>query len=168
MPISLETFATRRHLPHLQRPEKTYFVTFTTRDRSILDPEEREIVLNCCVHDHGIAWCLYCAVVMPDHVHLIATPYDQWTLPRVLRRVKGISSRRINQRRGVRGSLWLSESFDRIVRTAENMRVKAEYVCENPVRAGISATADEYPWKWRLWVEGGQAGLPVLHDDERM
>jgi putative transposase len=52
------------------------------------------------------------------------------------------------------GRLWQPESFDRILRNTESARAKAEYVIMNPVRAGLCATPDEYPWVWREWIEG--------------
>jgi hypothetical protein len=53
--------------------------------------------------------------------------------------------------------LWQDESFDRIVRSEENLRKKGEYLCSNPVRAGLAADVGAYRWIWRDWVEG-QAG----------
>ena len=154
MPIGSDTFATRRNLPHLQRPGKCYFLTFITSSRKVLPAEARSIALECCIHDHTSTYGLYAAVVMPDHAHLILTPYDAWTLPRVLRRIKGVSARMINKQSGDAGALWQSETFDRVLRSSEEIREKAEYICENPVRAGLSPDVESYPWKWRLWIEG--------------
>jgi len=105
---------------------------------------------------------------MPDHVHIIFTPYEA-TLATIMRRVKGVSSRLINQATSTTGRVWQAESFDRIVRSSEDLMKKVQYVCENPVRAGLVAHIDEYRWIWRSWIEGrshelnAQAGLPALH-----
>jgi REP element-mobilizing transposase RayT len=72
VPVADDTTAHRRRLPHLQRTGKTYSVTFCTLERRVLTPNQRDIALNCCVHDHRITYWLHCAVVMPDHVHMIA------------------------------------------------------------------------------------------------
>jgi len=99
------------------------------------------------------------ALVMPDHVHLIFTLlHDQddvpYPLAEVMKGIKGVSARRINQLLGRSGTLWLDESFDHVVRNFESSQAKLEYVCDNPVRAGLVGSADEYPWLWRVWVEG--------------
>ena len=154
MPVESDTFASRRHLPHLERPERTYFVTFTTINRLILTPAAKTIALACCVYEHLASSFLHVAVVMPDHVHLILAPYDNWRLSAVMRRVKGISSRQMNLAMGRAGQLWQDESFDRIIRSGEDIRKKSEYLCMNPVRAGLVSSPDEYPWLWREWVEG--------------
>jgi hypothetical protein len=46
------------------------------------------------------------------------------------------------------------------LRSDESARSKAEYVCQNPVRHGLVANENDYPWLWREWVEGvGTAAL---------
>ena len=148
------TFGTRRHLPHLQYPGRRYFVTFATAHREPLEPAARDIVMDRCLFEHEQTCCLYCVVIMPDHAHLIITPYDAWTLPRILRRVKGVSARLINASSNRQGPVWQSESFDRMLRSEDDLLEKAEYTCLNPVRAGLVTDVERYRWKWRLWVEG--------------
>ena len=57
-------------------------------------PPARDIVLATCVRGHERHFWLACVVVMPDHVHLIVTPYDHTNLPAVIGRIKGGSSLR--------------------------------------------------------------------------
>jgi REP element-mobilizing transposase RayT len=153
VPIGNDTFATRRHLPHFEKNGRTYFVTFTTMNRMVLPEAARDIVLACCTHDHDLTYWLHTAVVMPDHVHMLFTPLEEWTLSRIMRRVKGVSSRHINQLLTRTGPLWQDESFDRILRSDEDVRRTGEYIAENPVRAGLVKSADEYPWLCREWIE---------------
>lgn len=94
---------------------------------------------------------LYCAVVMPDHVHMILSLHPQSTLPAVMRFIKGASSREA----GV-SVAWQREYFDRIVRRDEDLRRLGEYVVANPVRARLVQSPDQYPWIWRKWVEGDE------------
>ena len=67
--------AYRRHLPHYQNEGRTYFVTFATKGRWILLPEARDVVLQHVVLEHEWRIFLHVAVVMPDHVHFIGTPF---------------------------------------------------------------------------------------------
>ena len=64
----------RRNLPHLQRDYKPHFVTFVTKNRRVLADWARQIVFDCCRHDHEKKYNLRVVVVMPDHVHMILTP----------------------------------------------------------------------------------------------
>jgi len=155
VPVGDDTFAYRRHLPHLAKSDRTYFVTFATRDRFVLPPAARQMALDCCVHDNDVTYWLHTAIVMPDHVHMLFVPVDDWTLDRILRRVKGVSARLINQHLQRKGPLWQDESFDRILRSDEDVTRKGEYIANNPVRKGLVATPAEYPWLW--WRTGNPA-----------
>ena len=94
-----------------------------------------------------------------DHVHLILSPLTDpdgvhFSLATIMNGMKGASAHAVNTALGRSGRVWQSESFDHILRSTESARSKAEYVCANPVRAGLAATEDEYPWIWREWVDG--------------
>jgi REP element-mobilizing transposase RayT len=149
----------RRNLPHIVRADRPLFITFTTKDRWVLPPGARTIVLRHALHEHLTKIYMRVAIVMPDHVHLVFTLlHDRndvpYSLAEVMKGVKGVSARRINQLVGRRGTLWLDEGFDHVVRDAEWTQEKLDYTCNNPVRAGLVRTPDEYPWLWRVWVEG--------------
>lgn len=149
MAIADDTFAYRRYLPHLSRRGRTYFVTFVTQNRYVLAPEARDVTLAACIHDHLRLHWLTIAVVMPDHVHLLTTPLEETTLHNILRRIKTASAHRINKLLNRTGPLWQRESFDHILRNSESHREKADYIWNNPVRAGLVARADDYSWVWR-------------------
>ncbi|MFH1747486.1 MAG: transposase [Planctomycetota bacterium] len=144
---------TRRHLPHIQRPEATYFVTFRLRART-LSPDERDIVLRACTYWHTRKMTLYAACVMPDHVHLLFAPHEiqpnQWvSLGELMHSIKRYSAREINKLRGVQGSVWLDETFDRIIRDEAEFIEKWEYIEANSVTAGIVEHPGEYMWFWK-------------------
>ncbi|HEX3109315.1 MAG TPA: transposase [Thermoanaerobaculia bacterium] len=163
MPISDDTFAWRRNLQHLQKRGKTYFVTFCTLGREPLSPEHRDIALDVCVFGHLRQYWLHCVVIMPDHVHLIFTLYEQFMLSKAMQRIKSVSAHQIGH------PTWQREYFDRALRSDEDLQKKCEYVCANPVRAGLVETVDEYRWIWRWWQErqnaqsraGEAAGAPL-------
>ncbi len=159
MPIGNDTNAYRRRPPHLEKPGKTYFVTFCTLNREILAPESRTIALDCCLHDNTKAFWLHAGVIMPEHAHLLLTPFSEvdrltLTLATILGAIKGVSSHRINDAIGRSGRLWQEESFDRILRSRDDLQETAEYIIMNPVRRGLVSVPDDYPWIWRDWVEG--------------
>jgi REP element-mobilizing transposase RayT len=89
-----------------------------------------------------------CVVVMPDHVHLITTPYDDVALCHLLDRIKGASVHLINRLLRRSGKLWQRDSFDRILRSDESLYAKREYIFNNPVRAGLVTRWQDYRWIW--------------------
>lgn len=43
--------------------------------------------------------------------------------------------------------IWQRDYFDRFLRTAESYGNKWDYVCNNPVRAGLVASAADWPYQ---------------------
>ncbi len=152
--IGDDTYAYRRRLPHLQKAGKHYFITFRAFFRFTLPPIARTAALSCCLHDKGLTYWLHCVVIMPTHVHMLITPYEGVLLAKIMSRVKSVSARPINDQLSRVGHVWQREYFDHIVRSEESLQQKAEYICQNPVRAGLVADARHYEWTWnRYWNE---------------
>ncbi|HSP35881.1 MAG TPA: transposase [Thermoanaerobaculia bacterium] len=148
MPIGSDTYVTYSRLPHLAKPGKTFFVTFCTYNRFVLPPAARFIVLDDCKRLHERVCWFDIVTVMPDHVHFVVTPFDDGVMRLIVGQIKGRNSRLINQLFERRGRLWQRESFDHILRNDESRFAKAEYIRNNPVRAGLVKNPDDYPWTW--------------------
>ncbi|HEY7155345.1 MAG TPA: transposase [Gemmataceae bacterium] len=102
-------------------------------------------------YDHGKRYDLHLAVAMPDHVHLLLQPREKeagrwFDLAEILKGIKGVSSRRINQLLGTTGTVWQAENFDRIMRNEEEYLQKWEYIWNNPVKAGLVSQPEQYPF----------------------
>jgi REP element-mobilizing transposase RayT len=144
----------RRKLPHLQRDSKPHFVTFCTYQRWILPDAARSIVLDCCLHDDQIKMFVQAAVVMPDHVHVIFAPLmneeklEVYSLAEIMDAIKGASAHKLNRVLNRAGRVWQTESFDRVLRSSENLEQKVLYVLENPVRRGLVSRWADYHWVW--------------------
>jgi len=155
----------RRNLPHIEKDEATYFITFSTRNHFVLPSEARSIVLEHCLFEDGRRVHLHAAVIMPDHVHLLLTPLhnerdEPYTLAQIMNSIKGASAHNVNKFLGRKGSLWHAESFDRIMRSGDQLGEKILYIVENPIAAGLSKYPDEYRWCWR---ESAQPRVAVVH-----
>ena len=90
-------------------------------------------------------------------------PYEDVRLDTIMQRIKSVSAHEINRLTNRNGPVWQREYFDRILRSTEDVRLKAAYICENPVRAGLVARVEDYKWIWRCWIEGAAgegAGAP--------
>jgi REP element-mobilizing transposase RayT len=145
-----------RKLPHLQVPGRSIFITFVTWKRLVLPESVRQLVLDCCRHDHGTKYELHAAVVMPDHVHLLLTPNtdgegNTYSLAEIMQGIKGSAAHAVNRALDRKGQVWQAESFDHLLRSDESARSKADYICANPVRAGIVGGHADYPFLWTAW-----------------
>jgi len=147
-------YAYRRHLPHFQQDHRSYYLTFVTQNRWVLPPRARDLVMQHILFDDQRKMHLHVAVVMPDHCHILMTPFwdehgDPYGLAGIMKGIKGSSARTVNRAFGRKGTLWLNESFDHELRSNESIQQKGEYIAMNPVRAGLCTTPAEYAWLWR-------------------
>ena len=145
----------RRMLPHYQKAGRAAFVTFCRANRIAFIPEARDAILQHCLRDNGKRYDLHATVVMPDHVHLLLTPLRDekgwpYSLPTILKQLKGTSARTINKLLNSSGPVWQEESFDHVLRSQESLEEKLEYIRQNPVRRGLVKKPEDYKW---LWVE---------------
>lgn len=134
-----------RNLPHWTLDGSTYFVTFRLATGS-LSEEERRIVLDHLVQGNGRFYILAAAVVMLDNVHLLIRPLTGYEMSRVMKGIKGVSARMINALRGTTGTVWQDESWDRIMRDADEFQEKLQYMADNPRKAELVRSIDDYPY----------------------
>jgi putative transposase len=131
-PLYFITCCTYRRRPHLANDRvHEAFVKFSKRARN----------------DFAVAVGRY--VILPDHLHLfVALPHDvklgEWvgTLKRVLARSV--------ERSGSSDPLWQRGFFDHVLRSNESYAQKWTYVRENPVRAGLVKSADDWPFRGEI------------------
>jgi len=133
----------RRHLPHWHINGAVYFITFKTKD-TIFSESEIEIVLDHIAAGTGRFYFLFSAVVMPDHVHLMLKPIKEYSLSNILKGIKGVSARKINITRNSKGSIWKSESYDRIIRDENDLFEKLNYMLNNPLKRGLIDNPYDY------------------------
>ena len=127
-----------------------YYITFKLKDGH-LTGEEVRIVLEHIKSGQSRFYLLVAVQVMSNHVHVILTPKDGFSLSRILKGVKGVSAKLVNEYRGQSGSLWEQESYDRIIRNQIDFDEKLNYMYENPLKAGIAERPEDYQG-WFLQV----------------
>ena len=199
----------RRHLPHLQPPGATLFITFrlagslpravieelsAERQRveqlvkQVADPAERmqtadleerrlfgwwdaaldairhgprwladprvaELVTESLHYRDGRVYELRAFCVMPNHVHLVCTPLEKQgggyhSLTAILHSLKRYTAREANKILERQGAFWQQESYDHVVRDEGELRRIVDYVLNNPVKAGMVSTWEEWPWSY--------------------
>ncbi|MFB3813945.1 MAG: transposase [Terriglobales bacterium] len=128
----------------------TYFVTASTCDKKPLLQSDRMAALFLDVLAHYRSqhkYLLHEFVVMPNHFHLLITP--ELTLERALQLVKGGFSYRVKREFGLHGEIWQTSFYDRRVRDLIEYDRMRTYIHENPVRRGLTARAEDYPYSSR-------------------
>jgi REP-associated tyrosine transposase len=93
---------------------------------------------------------LYTACLMPDHVHLLISPVEGNLIDSV-NRWKSYTANLL-LKNGVNGSCWQRGFYDHALRKEDDIRIVAEYIMNNPVRAGIVKQWNDYPFSWNRWM----------------
>jgi replication-associated recombination protein RarA len=127
--------------PWSLRDEEEYYRLFPDRWEAWLDeghgecllarPEVRQIVEEVLRHDNGTKYRLEDFIVMPNHVHVLVSPLGEHTLSEITQTWKSTAAHRVNKVLGGTGTFWQKESFDHIVRSAEQAQKFREYIQEN-------------------------------------
>lgn len=140
-----------RRLSQVWDGQPLYFITTCVALR-------REVLANPAAHAilrrewaglkdrHG--WAVGRYVIMPDHVHFMAMPSSAGAkrLHLAVGRWKEWTARALLRMTGASAPFWQAEFFDHVLRSAESRSEKWSYIRQNPVRAGLVARAEDWPY----------------------
>lgn len=114
-------------------------VFFQEQDYTLYLQALREAAINnrCRVHAY---------VLMTNHVHLLATPEQERSLPLMMQAMGRTYVQRINARYQRTGTLWEGRYKASPVQTNHYLLACQRYIELNPVRAGIVSAPGEYPY----------------------
>jgi putative transposase len=111
--------------------------------RDQTDYERFESLLGEVVEDYELDCWAVCA--MPNHYHL-AIRTRQANLSEAIRQLNGVYAQRWNKRHGQVGHVVQARFKAQIVDATVYLLRLVRYIWRNPVRAGLCATPDEWPW----------------------
>jgi putative transposase len=128
--------------------ESTYFITAGAYQKQHLLQSVRSALLLIDVllhYQNHYNYLLHEFVVMPHHVHLLLTPTGI-TVERAVGLIKGGFSFRRTKELNLKGETWQTSFHDWRVRDFEGYERYRAYIHQNPVKAGLSKTAAEFPY----------------------
>jgi REP element-mobilizing transposase RayT len=127
--------------PHSETQRREYWERFPARFQYWLDQGHGACVLgqealrtpveNALCYFGDDRYKLIDFVVMPNHVHVIVTPFGEHLLSSIVHSWKSFTANRINTVLDRRGAFWQKESFDHLVRSAESLQKFREYIDAN-------------------------------------
>lgn len=109
-------------------------------------------------------WLPYCYCLMPDHLHFLAgLPLSKLEIINAgargappkgileqIGRFKSFTTTQIWWRFGGTGALWQKSSYDQVIRWNDSVEAVIDYILNNPVRKGIVARWEDYPYSGRV------------------
>jgi putative DNA methylase len=102
------------------------------------------LVENALLHFDGNRYRLAAWVVMPNHVHFLATPRPSHTLSRIMHSVKSYTAGEANKLLRRKGTFWQEEYYDRYIRDPEHYAQAIDYIEMNPVKARLCQSPEEW------------------------
>lgn len=166
-----------------------YYLTSVTKDRlAVFRRDELKAIACNALNEARTSgkFLIFAYVIMLDHLHVVT---DSEIKARVIFRfINGIISRRIidflkqgnysaslqklrrqDDRRGHKYSLWDHHANARVLTSEEMLMQRVHYTHQNPVRAGLVETADEYKYSSaRIWSGRALENEPLLLDIDKI
>lgn len=153
-----EEYARLKRLPQNLSKEKQeelnqqYFLSFDqSLDQNLNEPRwlnEKPVgktVLDSLLFNHTKTYFLWCACIMPNHVHiLLSTLRNAPTLDVILQNHKKFTALHCNRLLSREGQFWQHESYDRIIRNDSHFTSTAYFILTNPATAGLVH-------RWQEW-----------------
>ena len=150
-------------LHRLSDTPATFFVTKALLPKKpILHDESRRMIVDSIAYalDHERIF-LRAFVVMPDHWHALFAVREPWTLPKVMHSLMSHVAAETTAHLCFHGSSWQDGYYETRVRSARQFGYIAYYIEQNPVKAGLVQSPDEWeassatrhdlitdPWPW--------------------
>ena len=135
-----------RRLDHVFVDAPIYFLTTCTLGRRpILDCEPmHDAFRTFCLNSPQHSALVGRYVLMPNHLHLFVS-VNEISLSNWVKSLKNTLSKTLRTL-GCDAPHWQKGFFDHLLRSGESYSQKWDYVRENPVRAGLVAIPEDWPY----------------------
>ena len=136
-------------LPRLTVPGYPHHIIQRGNNRQVIFSSAADYQMLLALLDEnaqkfGVA--LHAYVLMNNHFHLLASPTTEQGLPQMMQAVGRRYVRYFNDKQGRSGTLWEGRYRSTLIETERYLLACMVYIDLNPVRAGMVAEAQDYPW----------------------
>lgn len=128
--------------------------------RALLQSERNATLLVDVMRSYVAAgkFKLHDFVIMPDHVHLLITVEGEMTIEKAMQFIKGGFSYRLKKELGYLGEVWQRGFSEVRVENRENFERHRQYIAQNPVKAGLVNSPEEFPYSFGYLAAPKAAG----------
>jgi putative transposase len=140
---------------------RTFFLTTTTAGgRSLFQTDRMARLLIDVLRFYTLAgkFKVRDFVVMRNHVHLLVTVGCDVSVEKAMQLIEGNFSFRAKKELGFTGEIWQRGFSDVRITDEKSFLAHQEYIYNNPVRAGLANTPEEYPYSSAYLKELKSAG----------
>ncbi|WP_446744330.1 REP-associated tyrosine transposase [Silvibacterium acidisoli] len=154
--------------PNLKRYQESgqlHFITFSCFHRQPLLDNDRlrtqfEEILERLRQRHR--FCIFGYVLMPEHVHLLLSEPEKLSLALTI----GALKTEVSKLSGLDGgSFWQRRYYDFNVYSHQKFTEKLKYIHRNPVKRGLVAKPQDWPWSSYRHYFTGEAGRVEIESE---
>jgi putative transposase len=129
-------------------PRKFFVTTQTAGRRPLFQTERMASLLIDVLRSQMRArrMTIHDFVVMPDHVHILLTLPGDLKVEKAMQLIKGGFSFRVGRELGFPGEVWQRGFTDVVVADELSQARHRASIDQNPVRAGLASSGEEYPF----------------------
>ena len=113
-------------------------------------PDCAEAVVENWRHFDETRYCLHAWVVMPNHVHVLIAPLPGAAIGEIVQSWKSYTAKKILSHCVTdtfpQNHVWQPDCYDRFMRNERHYTATVDYIHQNPVKAGLVARAEDWPW----------------------
>ena len=147
-------------LKHFQQTRQIHFLTFSCyhRQPKFTNATARDTFVSALERvreNYGL--CIYGYVVMPEHVHLLVSEPERSTLAQAIKSLKQGVARRLALRAA--DSFWQARYHDFNIWSEKKFVEKLRYIHRNPVKRGLVARPEDWPWSSFRHYAMGESGV---------
>ncbi|TAE14601.1 MAG: hypothetical protein EAZ95_09705 [Bacteroidetes bacterium] len=122
------------------------------------NPAVADIVKNAILYYENQYYQTLSFCIMPNHVHWVFdtaiqmnnTIKEYKNLNYFVPSIKGFTAKECNKVLGRTGAFWQKESYDRVIRNAQEEENILRYVWTNPTKAGLVSKNEEWTYNFML------------------
>jgi putative transposase len=103
-------------------------------------------------------------VIMPDHVHLLITVSATMSIEKAMQLIKGGFSCRFRKETGSLAEVWQKGFSEVRVENEKMYDTFRAYIAENPIKAGLAKTPEEYPYCYTFLAREKQAAAEARNN----
>jgi REP element-mobilizing transposase RayT len=131
-------------------------------ETSLSDARIAESIAETLLKFDRLKYDLHSWVIMPNHVPILITPLDVYSLAEIMHSIKSFTANYANRILKRNGRFWNPEYFDRFICNSEHFAKAKKYIENNPAKAGLCREPEDWPWGSEGY--GTQAPLPARRD----
>ncbi len=122
-----------------------------------------EVIIENWKHFDGGRYRLHAWVVMPNHVHVLVEPLGTEAVSKIVQSWKSYTAKVILPLCPVGlfvdKHLWQADYYDRFMRSERHYLAAVDYIHRNPVKAGLVASPEDWPWSSAAGSAAGPAAI---------